>query len=93
MNFEVFLKKYTVNVDAFNRIIDNPLNPKHEFRAVGLQALGEWAFEQEKYWDEELKLASRDKRIEIIGQILVYKNISFNCLGKERLKQLQGQTK
>ncbi len=89
MNFETFLKKYTVKVDAFNRVVDDPLNPKHEFKAVGLKTLGEWAFEQEKYWSKELQLANTNKSIEIIGQILVYKNISFNCLGKKRLRELQ----
>lgn len=44
MNFEDFLKKNTVLVDAFNRVVEDPLNPSHEFKAVSLEVLGEWAW-------------------------------------------------
>ena len=78
MEFEKFLKKNLVEVDAFNRKVADPLNPTHIFKAISLEALGEWAY-------KEGFLNKGKRKTYNLGDdsYYIYRDISFACLGEK----------
>ena len=71
-----------VFVDAFNRVIYEPLNPKHEFKVISLEALGEWALEMG--WGKKGKLIEWNLAEDAF---YVYRKIAVGCLGEKEIKK------
>lgn len=100
MDFEKFLKKNTVFVDAFNRVVEDPLNPTYKFKAVSLESLGEWAWDNSIMIRDVLKSGfEKDKKDYdlMASKAGTLYEIAVACLGrgevKKRLKKLEEMEK